>query len=129
MNGDAEGRHNVRVRSHAIVFLASVLAFAVLARVAGKTYWGMADDRTPGGAVFTFGKRWPEPFGQLLWVGIKPAMLAALGLAGWSLYRGARARRAGARAGLCPRCGYDLRASPGRCPECGEVNRGSGAHV
>ena len=51
--------------------------------------------------------------------------LGALLPSGWLLRRNRRGHRAAM--GLCPACGYDLRATPDRCPECGAVPAGKAA--
>jgi hypothetical protein len=48
-----------------------------------------------------------------------PALATALPPVVWMAVAAGRLRRV--RPGLCPHCGYDLRATPGRCPECGAM--------
>jgi hypothetical protein len=54
----------------------------------------------------------------LLATGALVAILTVLGAMAWrrELILKTRAER-----GYCPRCGYDVRATPDRCPECGEL--------
>jgi len=54
------------------------------------------------------------PYWMLLTLtGVGPSTM----LVRWWLIPRRRARR-----GLCPACGYDLRATPDRCPECGRIS-------
>jgi hypothetical protein len=55
-------------------------------------------------------RQWSAPLWSL-------ALVTAL-LPAWRLHRLIKTRRRH-RGGLCPQCGYDLRATPDRCPECG----------
>lgn len=65
----------------------------------------------------------PPAYGDQYVLAVRPwlptlllAVLPALWLHGFIKTRRARRR------GLCPRCGYDLCATPDRCPECGHVS-------
>jgi hypothetical protein len=67
---------------------------------------------------------------HVLWFPQWALVLALSVLPLWVLGRGtARLVRNRSRAArhLCPACGYDLRATPGRCPECGHTPEGAPA--
>jgi hypothetical protein len=48
-----------------------------------------------------------------------PVVLALGVLSPWFILRERRRETRRVQAGQCPKCGYDLRATPSRCPECG----------
>jgi hypothetical protein len=81
----------------------------------GRLGFGHWSSSYGGGFAATSRRVWFPAWSAALVTGVCPAV--------W-LVRRVRERRSlrRARAGLCCRCGYDLRASPGRCPECGAVS-------
>jgi hypothetical protein len=78
------------------------------------------DAAAPGDPSYFFLR--PLPLGLRITRGtcvvFVPIWLAMLLVGAVPFARRLRRRRA---VGVCSRCGYDLRATPGRCPECGEA--------
>jgi hypothetical protein len=87
-------------------------------RVEGSAWWVRYYDG-PANNTFWQGHHWNVVCP--MWVPV-----LASGVLPLARLRRRHRRRRQANAGMCPHCGYDLRATPGRCPECGAAaDRGS----
>ena len=118
---------SVRTPAAAVVDLRSMPGTGDVSRAAGGFVY-FRRERQPFNRPPVTGWYWGFVLvGVPCWaVVVSTGVLPALWVRQWT--RGRRRRWRTAR-GLCPGCGYDLRATPGKCPECGHVGVGTSPPV
>ena len=89
-------------------------------RYIGRTPYMLVADRGGVGVIWFSPSRPGGLTVRLPYIVAVPVLALLPALAGLRSRREALGRRR-TRSGLCPGCGYDLRATPGRCPECGTL--------
>jgi hypothetical protein len=97
-NGEFYSQHQ---KEYDLGFLNSGISSAMISRM-----WPPFG--TPGNLYYVVTPAWVFVAMTLPWVPLRSTYI---------FLRGTRRRVAG----LCPTCGYDLRATPDRCPECGSA--------
>jgi hypothetical protein len=100
-----------------------------LGRIATSAYFGALAVVNGPLAIYKAATDQATPYGwhsRGFWL-LTAVVNVLIGAVGVRLIFRADARDRRRKAGLCLRCGYDLRASPAACPECGAVRVGRSA--